>query len=211
MGSKSFIFTFDDVEVREREFTVLKAGVAQAVEPKAFRVLLVLLKSPQKLVAKEELMKAVWGDAAVTDNSLTRSVATLRKALADDAHQPRYIETVTTVGYRFLLPVRAEQEISAGSEAGGTEAPLIKDRRLKDRRRAIPGRWIGATGVAVAALAGAGWWLGQAAAAAADFSLHAAYPRRRSERSQRNGRKQGLLHIRRKRDGSNRRGCRVGR
>ena len=47
MGNKSFVFRFDDVEVREREFTLMKAGKVLAVEPKAFRVLLLLLRNPQ--------------------------------------------------------------------------------------------------------------------------------------------------------------------
>ena len=44
MGNKSFVFRFADVEVREREFSLLKAGKVLAVEPKAFRVLLLLLR-----------------------------------------------------------------------------------------------------------------------------------------------------------------------
>jgi eukaryotic-like serine/threonine-protein kinase len=42
-ATRTSVFRFADVEVREREFTLVKAGVAQAVEPKAFRVLLILL------------------------------------------------------------------------------------------------------------------------------------------------------------------------
>ena len=42
MGNKSFVFRFFDIEVREREFSLLKAGKVLAVEPKAFRVLLLL-------------------------------------------------------------------------------------------------------------------------------------------------------------------------
>jgi DNA-binding response OmpR family regulator len=53
MVNKSFVFCFADVEVREREFSLLKAGKVLAVEPKAFRVLLHLLRSPQKLISKE--------------------------------------------------------------------------------------------------------------------------------------------------------------
>jgi hypothetical protein len=48
MGNKSFVFRFADVEVREREFSLIKAGKVLAVEPKAFRVLLLLLRTPQK-------------------------------------------------------------------------------------------------------------------------------------------------------------------
>jgi TolB-like protein len=125
MGNKFFIFSFDDVVVREREFALTKGGTAQSVEPKAFRVLLILLRNPQKLVAKEELMKAVWGDAAVTDNSLTRSIALLRKMLGDDVRQPRYIETVATVGYRFLAPVEVEEEASAEADAAEPKPPHV--------------------------------------------------------------------------------------
>ena len=60
MENKCFIFRFADVEVREREFALLKAGKVLAVEPKAFRVLLHLLRNPQKLISKEELLNSVW-------------------------------------------------------------------------------------------------------------------------------------------------------
>ena len=103
------VFRFGDVEVREREFRLIKAGEVIPVEPKAFRVLLFLLHNPQKLIAKEELLNAVWGDTAVSENSLTRSIALLRRLLGEDTHQPHFIETVSTVGYRFVCPVQTEQ------------------------------------------------------------------------------------------------------
>jgi DNA-binding winged helix-turn-helix (wHTH) protein len=99
-AGKPFVFRFEDVEVRERELTIIKAGEVLPVEPKAFRVLLFLLHNPQKLITKEELLDAVWADAAVTESSLTRSIAKLRRALGDDFQEPRYIATVATVGYR---------------------------------------------------------------------------------------------------------------
>ncbi|WP_433984174.1 winged helix-turn-helix domain-containing protein [Tunturiibacter empetritectus] len=72
------------------------------VEPKAFRLLLFFLHNPGRLITKDELLNAVWSEAAVTDNSLTRSVAVLRRVLGDDPAAPRFIVTVPTVGYRFL-------------------------------------------------------------------------------------------------------------
>src|SRR5579863_9351034 len=116
MAAKSFVFRFSDVEVREREFTVLKAGEIVPVEPKAFRVLLILLRNPQKLIAKEELLNAVWGDAAVTENSLTRSIALLRRLLGDETRNPRYIETVATVGYRLVCKVEVSEDDSGTLE-----------------------------------------------------------------------------------------------
>jgi DNA-binding winged helix-turn-helix (wHTH) protein/Tol biopolymer transport system component len=113
---KSSVFRFSGFEVREREFCLIKGGEMLTVEPKAFRVLLFLLRSPRKLVTKEQLMNAVWGDAAVTENSLTRCISMLRRVLGDDASEPRYIATVATVGYRFLCCVEVCEAEDASPE-----------------------------------------------------------------------------------------------
>src|ERR1700739_670545 len=110
MPGKSFVFRFGDVEVRAREFTLVKAGEVLPVEPKAFRVLLILLRNPQKLLPKEELLNAVWGDTAVSETSLARSIGLLRKLLGDEARTPRFIETVATVGYRWVCKVEVCEE-----------------------------------------------------------------------------------------------------
>lgn len=106
---KSFVFRFDDVEVREREFSVIKKGKVLPLEPKAFRVLLVLLRNPQKLISKEELLNSVWGDTAVTEGSLTRCIWLLRRELGDDVNEPHFIETVATVGYRLVCKVEVSE------------------------------------------------------------------------------------------------------
>ena len=110
MGNKSFIFRFADFEVREREFSLVRAGEALQVEPKAFRTLVFLLRNPQRLIPKEELVHAVWGDTAVADGSVTRCIWLLRRLLGDDISEPRYIETVATVGYRFVSLVEVSEE-----------------------------------------------------------------------------------------------------
>src|ERR1700680_213205 len=119
MGNKSFVFRFADVEVREREFALIKAGKVLAVEPKAFRVLLVLLRTPQKVISKEELLNSVWGDTAVTEGSLTRCIWLLRRLLGDDVNEHRFIETVATVGYWFVSKVDVCESASADLQATG--------------------------------------------------------------------------------------------
>jgi DNA-binding winged helix-turn-helix (wHTH) protein/Tol biopolymer transport system component len=119
MGNKSFVFRFSDVEVREREFSLLKAGKLLAVEPKAFRVLLLLLRNPQKVISKEELLNSVWGDTAVTEGSLTRCIWLLRRLLGDDVNEPRFIETVATVGYRLVCKVEVSEDVSGDLQATG--------------------------------------------------------------------------------------------
>src|ERR1700734_1378918 len=118
-ASKSFVFLFDDVEVREREFSLTKAGKVLSIQPKAFRVLLFLLHNPQKLITKDELLNAIWGDTAVTEGSLSRCIWLLRGALGDDIRSPRYIETVPTVGYRLLCKVAVSEDMHGGPAPAG--------------------------------------------------------------------------------------------
>jgi DNA-binding winged helix-turn-helix (wHTH) protein len=67
--NKSHVFRFVDVEVREREFLLVKAGQEVQVEPTAFRVLLFMLRNPGRLVTKDEILDAVWTDCSVSDNA----------------------------------------------------------------------------------------------------------------------------------------------
>ena len=127
MENKSFVFRFSDVEVREREFALLKAGTVLAVEPKAFRVLLLLLHNPQRLLSKEELLNSVWGDTAVTEGSLTRCIWLLRRLLGDDVNEPRFIETVATVGYRLVCKVEVSESTSGDLQATDKANGLNED------------------------------------------------------------------------------------
>jgi Tol biopolymer transport system component/DNA-binding winged helix-turn-helix (wHTH) protein len=116
-GHNSSVFRFSDVEVHEGELHIRRNGNAVPVEPKAFRILLHLLRNHGRLIPKEELIKAGWGETAVTDNSLTRNIALLRRLLDDDPREPRYIETVSTVGYRFICPVITAEVLSSSVPA----------------------------------------------------------------------------------------------
>jgi DNA-binding winged helix-turn-helix (wHTH) protein len=101
----SAVYRFDDIEVDPASARVLASGRAIALEPKAFKILIFLLESRGRLVEKRELLETVWSDTFVTENALTRAIAQLRKALGDDAREARYIETVPTLGYRFIASV----------------------------------------------------------------------------------------------------------
>ena len=79
------------------------------LRPKTFAVLKYLVERPGKLVKNDELLDAVWEDAAVTPGTLNTSIRELRKALGDDARQPIYIETVHRRGFRFVAPVRSAE------------------------------------------------------------------------------------------------------
>jgi len=102
------IFKFEHFEVDETEFCFRSNGQVIELEPKAFRVLLVLLENSNRLVRKQELLDAVWKDSFVTESTLTRTISVLRKVLGDN--QREFIETVPTLGYRFRGEVEVVSE-----------------------------------------------------------------------------------------------------
>jgi Tol biopolymer transport system component/DNA-binding winged helix-turn-helix (wHTH) protein len=68
-------------------------------------LLLVLIENQGRVVEKEFLLKSVWPDSFVEEGNISFNIRQLRKALADDAHSPTYIETVPRRGYRFIADV----------------------------------------------------------------------------------------------------------
>lgn len=82
------------------------------VEPKSMEVLVHLLDHAGRVVTRNELQGAVWGDVIVGDDSLTNTIIKLRKAFGDDARDPRLIETIPKRGYRLIAPVTFEPEQS---------------------------------------------------------------------------------------------------
>jgi Tol biopolymer transport system component/DNA-binding winged helix-turn-helix (wHTH) protein len=98
-------YRFAEVEFDPANLSLRVSGELRAVEPKTYRLLAFLVENRGRVVPKDEILRIVWEDTAVTDNALTRAIAQLRKALDDDAREPRFIETVPTVGYRFIGPI----------------------------------------------------------------------------------------------------------
>lgn len=138
-------FTLDPSNVR-----LTADGIARPLEPRSFRLLQFLIENRQRAVSKEEILTVVWDGVAVSDNALTRAIAQVRKALEDDPKDAKYIETIPTVGYRFLATVE-EQTISV--------SPALVDARPASRSRSPWLIWaIAMAAMAViASLSGARW------------------------------------------------------
>jgi tetratricopeptide (TPR) repeat protein/DNA-binding winged helix-turn-helix (wHTH) protein len=99
------LYLIGDLEVDPAANCLRRNGAEQTLRQKSLQVLLYLLEHRARLVTKDELIKAVWGGAAVTDGALVQIIADLRRALGDDSRQPRFIRTVSKAGYRFIGPV----------------------------------------------------------------------------------------------------------
>ena len=70
-------------------------------------LLFLLASEPNRVFLKEEIYGRLWPGVTVGEDSLARCVSKLRKALADDAEAPRFVETVAKRGYRLIAPVEA--------------------------------------------------------------------------------------------------------
>ena len=98
-------FLVGDCLVQPTLGTVSVNGQPLHVEPRVMEVLVCLAKRAGEVVTKEQLLAAVWGDAFVTEQVLKVTISELRKALGDQAREPRFIQTIPKQGYRLIAPV----------------------------------------------------------------------------------------------------------
>jgi DNA-binding winged helix-turn-helix (wHTH) protein/predicted ATPase len=119
-----------------------RGGQDVRVTPKSLAVLRVLLEEAGKIVTREELFRVVWRDTAVSEAALTTCIQELRRALADDARQPKYIETVHRRGFRFLAGAAAEHpallEHAPGPLPSPAAGPIVgRDAALEQMSQAL--------------------------------------------------------------------------
>lgn len=102
------IYRFDGITLDAGARRLRRDNEELALEAKSFRLLQFLIENREKVISKEEIFRVVWEETAVSDNALTRAIAQIRRVLEDDPKQPRFIETVQRVGYRFIASVIEE-------------------------------------------------------------------------------------------------------
>jgi eukaryotic-like serine/threonine-protein kinase len=85
--------------------TLSRADVPVPLTPKAFDVLFFLIQNPNRLVTRDELLQAVWGDTFVEEGNLTQYISHLRRALGDNSEDARLIVTIARKGYQFTADV----------------------------------------------------------------------------------------------------------
>jgi DNA-binding winged helix-turn-helix (wHTH) protein len=115
---------FPPYRLDQRTGRLWRGSQAVPLRPKAWALLCYLAARPGALVTKEEMHAGVWGEAVVSDDTLTHTLAELRQALSDDPRAPRFIETVHRRGVRFIARLCEPQaEGSATSAPDGPDVP----------------------------------------------------------------------------------------
>lgn len=150
---------FDDLVIDFAGRRLLRAGVEQPLEPKAFDVLVLLATAPGQAFTRDQILDAVWGHRHVTPAVLNRIMSLLRHALGEDAQHARYLHTLYGVGYRFnlpagmpavgaMVPVQAQAPTSSATAGAAgipveSSSPAIagRQRRATDRAPMPSPRW----------------------------------------------------------------------
>jgi DNA-binding winged helix-turn-helix (wHTH) protein/tetratricopeptide (TPR) repeat protein len=110
MASKSMkpegIYEFGKFRIEVLARTLWREEEIVTLNRRAFDVLLYLVQSPGKVVSRDELLKNVWSDTFVDENSLTQSISVLRRALEEKPGDNSYIVTLPGRGYQFVTSVQ---------------------------------------------------------------------------------------------------------
>jgi len=133
--------TFGLFEADLKTGELWKAGYRVKLQGLPFKVLTVLLENAGELVTRDELQLSVWGPDVVVDfeHALSNAIKKLREALSDSADNPRFIETLSRRGFRFIAPVgfiatpsqtaysTMEAATAASAAVGHLNAPAVID------------------------------------------------------------------------------------
>jgi DNA-binding winged helix-turn-helix (wHTH) protein len=102
-SSNPTIYEFDEFRLDADRRVLTREGEPLALTPRVFDTLLYFVQHANRVILKDELMRAIWADSFVEENNLSQNVSTLRRALGSR----RYILTVPGSGYRFASEVKA--------------------------------------------------------------------------------------------------------
>src|SRR5215470_10650226 len=119
----SQVIRFATFEVNLQAQELRKGGLRLKLTGQPFQVLALLLERPGTVVTREELQKRLWPETFVdVDHNLNTAINKIRDALGDSSENPRFVETLTRRGYRFIAHVTANGT-AAPEVAQATEIP----------------------------------------------------------------------------------------
>lgn len=93
---------FGSFQIDPRTWLLTEDGRAIDLSPRLVEILGHIVSREGQIVTKDELLERFWPSINVTENTLTRAIADIRKAIGDDAGAPRFLETASRRGYRYV-------------------------------------------------------------------------------------------------------------
>ena len=120
-------FRFGEFQLDDKRFTLSGSAGVVHVEPQVFELLHHLIVNHDRVVSKEELLDAIWGDRFVSESALTSRVKAARRAVGDDGQAQRVIKTIHARGYQFVAEVRTDAGRIRGALPRLRNVPLGRD------------------------------------------------------------------------------------
>ena len=146
------LVTFEDFELDLRSYQVRRSGRTLKLERIPMEVLFLLVERRGQLVTREEIIEKLWGKNAFldTDNAINTAIRKIRQVLNDDPEQPRFVQTVTGRGYRFIG--QTSEVLSPPTQAPAQEQPASSSPATSGSPPGIGTRWKLIISATVAAL-----------------------------------------------------------
>jgi DNA-binding winged helix-turn-helix (wHTH) protein/tetratricopeptide (TPR) repeat protein len=145
-------------ELNLRAYQLRQSGRVLKLEPTPMELLLFLVEHKGELITRDQIVEKIWGQGVFfdTDNSINGAIRKIRQALKDDPEQPRFVQTITGKGYRFIAPVT---ESGTKEHAQGREGDSARDATTEEAgsETHLRKRWmlvVASVAVPVLALAG---------------------------------------------------------
>jgi DNA-binding winged helix-turn-helix (wHTH) protein/Tol biopolymer transport system component len=161
------LYQFGDFRLDCGRFELQRSGRALRLERKPMELLILLASRQGQLVTRAEIAERLWSSEVFvdTEHGINTAIRKLRHLLRDDAGEPKFIQTVTGMGYRFVAPVTAAEpvvtvatsqmnaaraEAASATEASASEAPAVNG----PRKRRVLGWYVAAGICALGAFGG---------------------------------------------------------
>jgi TolB-like protein/DNA-binding winged helix-turn-helix (wHTH) protein/Tfp pilus assembly protein PilF len=118
----------DNLELDRRAYELRRSGKPVKLSRIPMELLLLLVERRGELVTRDEIGERIWGKDVYVDrdNNINAAIRKLRQVLGDDSEQPRFVQTVTGRGYRFIVP-DFEPEPSQVSNLATQPPPLVSE------------------------------------------------------------------------------------
>jgi TolB-like protein/DNA-binding winged helix-turn-helix (wHTH) protein/Flp pilus assembly protein TadD len=132
------------LELDRSAYQLRRSGQPLKLERIPLQILMLLTERPGHLVSREQIAERVWGKGTFldVDNSINGAVRKIRQVLEDDPEKPRFIQTITGRGYRFVAPVRGPADAPPRQPEPVPPKP-VPAQPAPSRRRSHAGLWLG--------------------------------------------------------------------
>ena len=130
MATSHVTFRFGGFELDTTAYELRRKGRRIRLARQPMDLLVLMLERPGALVSRDEIRKRLWSEDVFVDvdASIRTAVLKIRQVLGDSGESPRFVETVTGKGYRFIAPVDVVP-LNASAIPTASTAPLLDARR----------------------------------------------------------------------------------